>query len=318
MLSFRYHVASLVAVLLALAAGIALGGGPLHDLGRGGNGQQLASTRAALAAQRNRAADLQQQAALANRFATAVSPKLVSGRLSGHTVSMVLLPGADPQTVSGLTGLLSRAGANLGGTLTIKPRTTRAADRQLVDALTSQLAAQNTQVPIPAAASTYERLGVLLARVVGSTTQGGSSYDATASDILAGLDTAGLVKAEGQPQRRADLVLVVAGASQTRASAQAAPAIEESVVGAMAPQVRGLVVTGPTSSAMGGGVLLAIRKDTAAQQVSTVDSVDTGPGQIATVLALVAASQGSHGSYGIVGHVSGPMPGVATGGSRAS
>jgi len=32
--TFRYHVVSLLAVLLALAAGIALGGGPLSEVGR--------------------------------------------------------------------------------------------------------------------------------------------------------------------------------------------------------------------------------------------------------------------------------------------
>ena len=33
MISFRYHLASLVAVLLALAAGVALGAGPLREDG---------------------------------------------------------------------------------------------------------------------------------------------------------------------------------------------------------------------------------------------------------------------------------------------
>ena len=34
MISYRHHIASLVAVFLALAAGVVLGGGPLSDLGR--------------------------------------------------------------------------------------------------------------------------------------------------------------------------------------------------------------------------------------------------------------------------------------------
>ena len=34
MISYRHHIVSLVAVFLALAVGVALGGGPLSDLGR--------------------------------------------------------------------------------------------------------------------------------------------------------------------------------------------------------------------------------------------------------------------------------------------
>jgi hypothetical protein len=314
LLSFRYHIASLVAVFLALAAGIALGGGPLHSVGRDTSDQELASARAALQTQRSRAADLQQQAALADQFASAVGPRLVAGKLHGHTVSVVTLPGADPQVVSALTGMLGRAGARIGATLAVQPKTTRAADRQLVDALTSQLAAQEKQVSLPPTASTYERLGGLLARLAGSTTTGGAPYDSTAVSILAGLDTAGLVTAKGQPQARGDVVLLVAGPPDAESDPEAAPAIEQAVAGAMAAGVKGVVVAGPTSSATGGGVLQAIRSGAAAKQVSTVDSVDTGSGQVATVLAAASAAAGGHGAYGIVGDVSGPMPGVA--GSR--
>ena len=34
MISYRHHIVSLVAVFLALAVGVVLGGGPLTDLGR--------------------------------------------------------------------------------------------------------------------------------------------------------------------------------------------------------------------------------------------------------------------------------------------
>lgn len=317
MLSFRYHIASLVAVFLALAAGIALGGGPLQNVGRDSSDQDLASARAALQTQRDRAADLEQQTALADEFASAAGPRLVAGRLTGHTVSVVTLPGADPQVVSGLTGLLTRAGARVGATFAVQPKTTQAANRQLVDALTSQLAAQEKQISLPRAASTYERLGGLLARLAGSTTKGGSSYDATAVSILAGLDTAGLVTAKGQPQRRGDVVLVVAGPPDASDS-EAAPAIEQAVAAAMVTGVKGVVVAGPTSSATGDGVVQAIRSDTAARKVTTVDSVDTGAGRVATVLAAAGAAAGGHGAYGIVGDVSGPMPGVASGRSGSS
>ena len=62
MISYRHHVVSLVAVFLALAAGVALGGGPLSDLAR-----DPATTSAKATVQRQEA---QRVASFGDDFAT--------------------------------------------------------------------------------------------------------------------------------------------------------------------------------------------------------------------------------------------------------
>ena len=93
----RRLLVTFVAIVMAMAAGIALGGGPLSDIGR------TPSQAAAPPAQP--AADPQDEAraAYADAFAAGVAPGLYAGRLHGHPVAIVTLPGADAEDVEALT-----------------------------------------------------------------------------------------------------------------------------------------------------------------------------------------------------------------------
>ena len=65
MISYRHHVVSLVAVFLALAVGVVLGGGPLSELGRAATADS-AGTKA-------RAQDSTAAAAFGDDFASAAA-----------------------------------------------------------------------------------------------------------------------------------------------------------------------------------------------------------------------------------------------------
>ncbi|WP_180933381.1 copper transporter [Nocardioides ungokensis] len=65
MISYRHHVVSLVAVFLALAVGVVLGGGPLSELGRAAT-TDSARTRA-------QAQDTKAAAAFGDDFASAAA-----------------------------------------------------------------------------------------------------------------------------------------------------------------------------------------------------------------------------------------------------
>jgi len=56
-ISFRYHLTTLVAVFLALAVGVALGGGPLSDLGRSSDESAAARASAERASTQQKAAE---------------------------------------------------------------------------------------------------------------------------------------------------------------------------------------------------------------------------------------------------------------------
>ena len=94
MISFRYHVVSIVAVLLALAVGIvvgttALNGAVTHDLRN--QVDSLKSDKAELAAQ---AKSLQAQVDTSSQFAATFGSRLVAGTLKDTPVLMIALPGA--------------------------------------------------------------------------------------------------------------------------------------------------------------------------------------------------------------------------------
>jgi hypothetical protein len=107
---YRYHVASLAAVLLALGIGIIVGValGDRNVLGAS-EGRLVGGLRGDLNEVRDRNADLQERLRQAERFQRAVTPALVRNRLAGRTVGVVLFDGADPGVVDAVRQSVSTA-----------------------------------------------------------------------------------------------------------------------------------------------------------------------------------------------------------------
>jgi hypothetical protein len=299
-ISFRYHVVSIVAVLLALAAGVVLGGGPL----RGG-----ATALAGPATDDGRSARLEAQVEglkagdrFADDFATAVAPQLVARRLRGHVVTIVALPGARKADVTAIARLVSVAGGRVGGSLQVGTALVDVGEKQLVDELGNQLESQLPRgrggIRLPATAGTYERMGALVARAIGTDRVGGARVDPAATTVLGALDAAKLMSATGRVTRRGDLVVIVAGAPASGDGSGAGDVVA-SLATSLDTGTAGVVVAGPVASAAGDGAVKAVRRhERAATQVSTVDALGRSAGQVATVLALAGRSRGVVGQYG--------------------
>ncbi len=133
-ISYRHHIVSLVAVFLALAVGIALGGGPLSDLGRDDRPAAAAThdkrPTAPVCGVRRRVRDRERRG------------RCTPNGLSDRTVSVVTLPGADADAISALGAQVEAAGGTVAGTYDVQPALTDAAEKSLVDTLGSQLADQ--------------------------------------------------------------------------------------------------------------------------------------------------------------------------------
>ena len=307
MISFRYHVVSLLAVLLALGAGVALGSGPLQREDDDATTTRTTGTPATTDASQ------EGYARFSNAFAASLIGDLAKGRLQGRTVSMLVLPGASPNQVSGVSSVVAQAGASLTGAVRVSADLVDPGKRQLVDELGGQLEAGATKVPIEAGAASYERLGTLLAYAISTGIPGGDAIDQQGKSILAGLSTAGLISTDEELQRRGNLVVVVAGAPEpddTDAAGRAG--IVLSLAKALDVASGGVVVTGPLAAADPGGALAAVRQDTAAMKsLSTVDSGDVPAGIIVTLLAMVEQAADNAGQYGVGPGVTGLRPGVA-------
>jgi hypothetical protein len=282
LISYRHHIVSLVAVFLALAAGVALGGGPLSDLGR--------DDRAASATTAPKQ-EAQRTAAFGDQFASGAATTLYGGRLADHRVAVVTMPGADADITASLTEQIGAAGGQVTGTYAARPALTDPAQKSLVDTLGSQLMTQLGDA-IDSAAPTYPRLGELLA--VAAT---GSGADADAvRQSLAGAELVDTAKGVTP----AEIVLVVLGDHTD-------PAILAGLATGLAAKVTGVVVTGDTAAGTRGGDLAALRADPAAEGAATVDGADTALGQVTATLALIRALTTPGGSFGASGS-SGAVP----------
>lgn len=312
MISFRYHIVSIVSVFLALAIGVALGGGPLKGEVDNTLVDQVKTDRKAKSDLEAQISGLRSSNTFTDDFAKTVAPGLIGNTLRGRVVTLVVLPTAQQTDVAALTNLVGVAGGTVGGTLRVGHQLVDAGDKQLVDELGNQLESRASGVTIPPDASPYERIGALMARAIGTDVDAGAAVDGPATSILAGMSTTSLMSAEGNLKMRGSLVLFVTGAGQgSSQDKQGASTIVDTLVQAVDAGTDGVVLAGPVASARADGQVKAVRDDvTAAREVSTVDALGRTAGQVVTIMALAGQAAGRTGQYGAVDAADGAMPGA--------
>ena len=287
MISFRQHVVTLVAVFLALAVGVVLGGGPLTELGR----TDTAPASARATAQDREARQL---TGFADDFASASAARLYAGGLAGHPVAVLTLPGADEKTVSGLTAQVRAAGGQVGGSYGAQPALVDAGEKSLVDTLGSQLMTQLGAGTVPADASTYDRMGQLMGIAIATTEPASGTITEDGSAIRQSLSGAHLMYATAKSSGLSPLVLVVLGDDTD-------DSILSGLVAGLAARSVGVVVAGSTATGASGGDLGALRTEPVADQVASVDGVERPLGQVTATLALIRSLTTKGGSFGASG-----------------
>lgn len=289
----RIWVVRVAVAVLVLALGIAVGAGPLQqDNDR--RARELEVQRQRVAERDLRVADLQEAGRFTDAYVSATAGNVLRGALAGRAVTVVLLPGGDPRKAAELGSLIGLAGGAVTGTVVLTSGLVAAEKRQLVEALTSQMATQS-KLAMPTGANGYQRFGALLARGIGvppAAKVPRAPYDPVAVSLLAGFGTAELVGGRSVSARAA-LVLVVSGTS----NGEGGDGVLATVLRSLATQVPA-VVTGPRSAATGSGLLAQLRGATGAPGMSTVDGVDGPVGKVTAVLALAARARGVVGAYG--------------------
>ena len=138
MTSMRYRVVTLCAVVLALAAGIILGDGPLQGddavaaVTGSGDGNQLAAARRQVQQQ-------EQDLAFADTWADATGTGLVDRKLRGRAVTVVTLPGAEQDSVDRVLSAIGSAGATVASQVALSQDLLDVSQRQLVSELARQM-----------------------------------------------------------------------------------------------------------------------------------------------------------------------------------
>ncbi len=289
MISLRHHLLTIVAVFLALAAGIVLGGGPLSEVG--------GSVATASDVRRDAAVPAEDGAASYNdAFVTTLSPTVLPGRLAERSVALITVAGADEQVVGGLVEAISAADGVVTSRYTLGDDLLDPDQKSLVDTLGSQLLAQQGGAAIASDASTYDRIGQLIGLAVASRDVSGQGARGTSRAILDAVAGAGLMDLPEAVDRRAPLVLLVLGPD---AADDGADAVLAGISAGLAAQATGVVVAGTLLD--GQGQLGRLRADPAAAVVASVDGIDTVAGRVATILALQRSLGAPGGSFGASG-----------------
>jgi hypothetical protein len=294
-ITLRHHLLTIVAVFLALAAGIVLGGGPLSDVG---------PTVATSSGEREPApADDRAQTDYTESVVSALGPATVSGRLADRSVAVVTVPGADEQVVTALTEQVSAAGGTVSARYDLSDDLVDPDQKSLVDTLGSQLLTQQAEGDVAADASTYDRIGQLIGLAVATKEAEGLDVNGKARAIVDAVSGAGLMAKPGEVAQRSPLVLLVLG---TDAGDEGSDAILAGLAQGLAAQAGGVVVAGVTADG-GDGQLGRLRADPASAAVATLDGVDTAAGRVATVLTLQRSLTTPGGAFGASG-ADGPVP----------
>jgi hypothetical protein len=304
-ISFRYHLVSLVAVLLALALGLALGATGLSGAvldGLRGQLKQATEERRTLQAETR---TLREQLRNSDEVTAALAPRIVAGALRGARVVLIGTAQADADLTDGVQKILEQAGARVTGRVQLTddyadPR--RAAD--LKSFVTGGGQPAGFQLPESDDAGV---LGAALLSYVLVHRSTAGADPAAVSQVLSGFGTLQMLRVESEQVAPADYAVVVASAA-IPAAADRGRALGQ-LVAALDRAGKGAVVAGTAAAASPSGLVGMVRGDAAlATAVSTVDDAGAAAGRVATVFALTQQAAGESGQYGLAGNADAPFP----------
>jgi hypothetical protein len=290
MISFRYHLVSIIAVFLALALGIVIGttalNGPITtDLRKQVN--TLKGDRTSLAQQ---VKVLQGQVSDASEFARSFGTQLVDGALTKQSVLLVGLPGASSSVQDGIAAEIAAAGGTVSGHVQLTP--SYIDPRRGSDIVQLATSIHPLGLTLPEVSDPGQLGGALLAFVLLGL---GQSTDVT--QVLGGFSELHMVSVDGNSINPSTTVVVV-GTGGLPVGDSGAKA-ELALVTAMQAAGGHVVVAGDPSSATRAGIVAAVRgADGDKATVSTVDNAESAIGQVSTVFALADIVQSTVGHYG--------------------
>jgi hypothetical protein len=312
MINFRFHLASLIAIFLALALGVVVGAGVID---RGvvdtlnnrldkveEKSDRIESENNELRGENSSLAD----------FIGKAQCYAVEGRLAADDVAVVAVRGVDPASVTRTTDAVKCAGGRVNGVLWLEDKWALANDedaKSMADALES-----TARRPAALRAAAWKELAARLR---------GAPFIADGStDVLARLQDAGFVsfdsggddtvRLEEFPTRGAATMLVV-GADAAVPDRDITLPAATAITGESVPLVVGDVYVSTPDGPARGTALQAIHdNDTLAAKVSTVDDLDLPQGPTTAVIALadILRTPPTVGQYGLASDQ--PLPDITS------
>jgi len=289
-INFRYHVVSLAAALLALAAGVVLGAGFLDTSATVGDGpDQTAAADPAVAS-------------FESGYVGRTGPTLLKKQLDGESVVVLTTAGANAADIKGVTASLGAAGADVVGQAVLTAKLLDPGGRQFAEGVAQQV---GEDIPgISADGDSYARIGAAIARsLVADKT---SEIDEAATTLRSAFVEGDLISLTTAPTSRASLVVIVTGPRSSTSGDQGVSLA--GIAAALDASSQGVLVTGPSSASTPGGFLAALREDDQTGTLSTVDVANSPAGRVVVALALASEAAGESGSWGTSRSADGAVP----------
>lgn len=274
-INLRYHIASLVAVFLALGIGILIGSTMLGNDTLVKQQKQLTDRIEAqleLLQKRNeavqvRASSLEMDNNVQRQFEKQVMPVLISGKLQGHSIAIIETNGYG--FLDDLIQALQMSGAKVQSVTTLINGLEVKDKGELLSLL---------NWPDMKDEELTSRLAKEIAKAV---------VEGDSKNILANLAQAEVIRTEGVYGGQLSDVIIIGGSADE--SMIKTRVVDIPIIDYL--QTQKVKVFGVEHS----GVSHSYMKDYQSERISTVDNVDTIPGQVALVLAV----SGKPGHYGI-------------------
>jgi hypothetical protein len=304
--SFRFHLVSLVAVFLALALGIGMGATVIDKATVDSLKRRVDAVEDQRDANAQQINDLNRRLSRSSTWETQAQQLLISGALQNTPVTLMAVRGVDEGVLGDQRKLLQASGANVQGTLWF-PQKANLADASAIVQLQQLLGTSSAELG--------QLRQAFLARV--SAVIAGAAPSSSLKDLA----QAGFVDWEGS--LTSDLADANISASRIvfMSSAQANVPNDQlatPLVKLLAAQPARRVVAveagrdpdARTNTSGSRSVWLdVIRKDSSLDsRLSTVDYVETDLGRTATILAVAQLAGGRTGDYGLADSAENPLP----------
>ena len=306
MISFRYHLVSVIAVFLGIALGVVIGTSALNGAVVGDLRHQVSDLKKNQSALASQNQVLRARSAHADLLAQTFGAKISHAALAKTPVVLLGAPGASKGLKDAIADQVTEAGGTIAARLQLSkdfsdPR--RANDiRSLA---TSGLHPIGLQLP------TTDDAGSLAGALLGFVLLGhGQSTDL--AQVVAGFGTLNMIKAESSSVTAGKLVLLIAPGALPKDDEAGKMLLAFGAqlgAGTGGPTV---VVGDPASNTAGGLIALVRNDDTANKAVSTVDDATTSLGELTVVLTGAETLTGHKGHYGTGSGVDALLPGAGS------